>query len=75
MGEHAVPLFVVLGGRAPDCFFVWRREVRGQGGDGVEDAVEGDGRQTWLVGGRAGREVAAEADAEQRDEGRIPGPG
>lgn len=62
----------MLGCRAPDGFLVRQRKVRGQGGDGVEDSVEGDdGCQARLVGGRAGREVAAETDAEQRGTGRI----
>ncbi|MBN0048369.1 hypothetical protein JS756_30525 [Streptomyces actuosus] len=49
-----------------------QREVRGQGGDGVEDTVEGDdGCEAPLIGCRARRQVAAEADAEQRDECRV----
>lgn len=72
VGDQAVHFLVVLGCRAPDGFLVRQRKVRGQGGDGVEDTVEGDdGCQARLVGGRAGREVTAETDAEQRGAGRI----
>jgi len=46
----------VLSCRTPDRLVVRQREVRGQGGDGVEDTVDGDdGCQARLVGRRAGR--------------------
>ncbi|MFJ1973938.1 hypothetical protein ACIO93_35435 [Streptomyces sp. NPDC087903] len=70
--KRTVYLLALLGCRAPDRFVVRQREVRGQGGDGVEDTVDGhDGCQARLIGRRAGREKAAEAHAEQHDADRI----
>ena len=56
LGDHPVQFLVVLGCRTPDCLVVRQREVRGQGGDGVEDTVDGDdGGQARLIGRRARR--------------------